>query len=163
MKAGEGARELRELPEPLALNGGALERSDRDDDATGAFPDLPSFLSRVMGPDGPDHSLSVAGELTESSKSPVLLLSPPPLVEADPETRLSDDELELKSFSFSFSFSLNPMNIRDRASLYAASRSSMVIRFLPLPPVALLRPPRLPDSDGSMSEKSASSPATEPA
>lgn len=31
-----------------------------------------------------------------------------------------------------------------------------------LPPVALLRPPKLPDSEGSTSDRSASSPATEP-
>lgn len=122
-----------------------------------------SFLSREWTPEGPDHSLSVAGELAESSKSPALLLPPLPLVDADNDTRLRDDELALISFSFSFSFSSNPMNIRDRASLYAASRSSIVIRFLLLPPVALLLPPRLPDSDGSTSEKSASSPATDPA
>jgi hypothetical protein len=144
------------------LNGGAEERRDLDDDAMEVLPDpalrLPSFLSLVMVI-GPDHSLSVPGVLTESCISSTLLPSPPPY----PETKLSDDELPLKSFSFSLSFSSNPIKIRDRASLYAASRSSIVMCFLLLPPVALLRPPRLPDSDGSTSERSASSPATEPA
>lgn len=157
MNAGDGAREPRELPDPFALNGGALERKDREEER------LTSFLSRLIGPEGPDHSLSVAGELTDSSISPMLLPPPPALVEADPDTRLSDEELALMSFSFSFSFSSNPIKILDRASLYAASRSSMVIRFLLLLPVVLLRPPRLPDSDGSTSDSSPSSPATEPA
>jgi hypothetical protein len=85
LKAGEGALESRELFEPLALKGGALERSGLDPvelllDAVS----LISFLSRVAGP---DHSLSVAGVLMESSRSSILLL-PPPLVEADPEMRL---------------------------------------------------------------------------
>ena len=117
-----------------------------------------------MGPEGPDHSLSVIGELASPSRSPALL--PPPAlveVEADSDARLADDELALSSFPFSFSFSSNPMNIRERASLYAASRSSMVILFLVLPPVALLLPPKLPASEGSTSERSASSPATDPA
>lgn len=52
------------------------------------------------------------------------------------------------------------MKIRDRASLYAASRCSIVMRCFLL---ALLRPPILPDSDGSMSEESASSPFNESA
>jgi hypothetical protein len=121
-----------------------------------ASPCLLSFRSRVIDA---DHSLSVAGELTESSELSTLLRPVVPLVE-DPETRLREEELAFMSFSFSFSS--NPMKIRDRASLYAAARSSIVMRFLPLPPVALLRPPALPDSEGSASEKSASSPATDP-
>jgi hypothetical protein len=105
---GEDALEPRELPGPQALNGGAVDRSDLDE---GPFP-LPSFLSRAIEP---DHSLSVAGELTESSKSSTLLNAVPPLVDADPDTRLRDEELAF--ISFSFSFSSKPMNIRDRASL----------------------------------------------
>lgn len=106
---------------------------------------LLSFLS--LGPDVADHSLSaVAGELVGSS---VLVL-----FEVDSET----EELALISLSFPSS----SLKIRERAILYAASRSSMVILFLELPPVALLRPPWLPDSEGSKSERSASSPAIEP-
>lgn len=102
---------------------------------------------------GPDHSLSVAALLAASSPSPALLRP------ADPETRLRVEELALASFSFSFSW--KSMKIRDRASLYAASRSSIVGCLLVLL-VALLRPPTLPVSEGSRSETSASSPATEP-
>lgn len=114
-----------------------------------------SFLSRK--PDGPDHSLSVAGELPDSSASPMLLPSPRPLIE-EPEARLREEELALKSFSFSLPFSSKPIKIRDRASAYAAARSS-IVRFLLLP---ALFPPRLPASDGSTSDRSASSPAAEP-
>jgi len=115
LKPGDDDLESRELLDPLALNGGALERSDLDADPVTLLLDpvcLRSLLSRVMGP---DHSLSVAGVLTESSKSSILLLLRPPLVDADPETRLCVDELALMSFSFSFSW--KSMNIRDRASL----------------------------------------------
>lgn len=119
MKDGEGAREFRELPVPLALKDGAFNRRDRVEDEADALPDpprLPSLLSRVRGgPEGPDHSLSVAGELAESSKSPTLLPSPP--MDAEPDMRLREDELELMSLSFAFSFSSKPINIRDRASL----------------------------------------------
>lgn len=62
---------------------------------------------------GPENSLSVGTVLIESSISPALLL-PPPLVDAEPETRLKVDELALISFSFFFSKS---KKIRDRASL----------------------------------------------
>lgn len=94
----------------------AFERNDRCDDAAEWLPDPPRRMSfsRLAGP---DHSLSVAGELTDSSKSPTLLPPPPLLVEADPETRLRVEELALISFSFSFSFSSKSMNILDRASL----------------------------------------------
>ena len=115
MNAGDDALDSRELFEPLALNGGALERSDLDEDPAILLLDpvgLRSFLSRVTGP---DHSLSVAGVPTEPSISSILLLRPPPLVDADPETRLCVEELALMSFSFSFSS--KSMNIRDRASL----------------------------------------------
>lgn len=72
-----------------------------------------------MGPEGPDHSLSVVGELVASSMSPALL-PPAALVDAEaepPDAMLADDELALNSFPFSFSFSSKPMNIRERASL----------------------------------------------
>jgi hypothetical protein len=113
LNAGDDDRDPLELLDPLALNGGALERSDLDDPATLLLDPvgLISFLSRATGP---DHSLSVAGVLTESSKSSMLLLRPP-LVEADPDTRLCVDELALISFSFSFSW--KSINMRDRASL----------------------------------------------
>lgn len=119
VKDGEGAREFRELPWPLALNGSAAERKDREGDRT--FPDKRwmSFLSRDVGPEGPDHSLSVVGELVASSMSPALL-PPAALVDPEaepPEAMLADDELALSSFPFSFSFSSKPMNIRERASL----------------------------------------------
>jgi hypothetical protein len=39
VKDGEGAREFRELPCPLALNGGADERNDRED-VDEPFPDI---------------------------------------------------------------------------------------------------------------------------
>ena len=151
---GELALEPRELLEPVVVNGAVLERNDLEDDDALPNPRLTSFLSLVTEP---EYSLSVAGEPTESSKSSMLL------TEADPEAKLSDEELAFRSFPFSFSS--KSMNIRERASLYAASRSSNVIRLLLLLllPVALLRLPMLPDSDGSTSEKSASSPATDPA
>ena len=71
-----------------------------------------------MGPEGPDHSLSVVGELVASSRSPGLL-PPAALVEAEaePDARLTDDELALSSFPFSFSFSSKSINILERASL----------------------------------------------
>jgi hypothetical protein len=157
---GEPGLDPRELPEPLALKGGALDRSDLDEDVAEAVP-APRLAVFFSVETEADHSLSVVGEPTDSSKSSRPLLPVPPLVEADPEATLREDELAFMSFPFSFS--LKSMNIRDRASLYAASRSSIVICFLLLPPVALLRPPILPDSDGSTSERSASSPATDPA
>ena len=152
---GELALEPRELLEPVVVNGAVLERNDLDDDDDALpNPRLTSFLSLVTEL---EYSLSVEGEPTESSKSSMLL------TEADPEAKLSDEELAFMSFPFSFSS--KSMNIRERASLYATSRSSNVIRLLLLLllPVALLRLPMLPDSDGSTSEKSASSPATDPA
>jgi hypothetical protein len=146
VKDGEGARELRELPELL---NDAPERIVREwGVAPFPFPRLMSFLS--LGPEVADQSLSaVAGELVCSS---VLVL-----LEADPEK-----EEELVLISLSFPSSSNLLKIRERALLYAASRSSIVILFLELPPVALLLPPWLPDSEGSKSERSASSPAIEP-
>jgi len=71
-------RELRELP-PLVK-----DRSERDDPAD-VFPDPErrGFSLRVAGP---DHSLSVATELSESSISPTLPLSLPALVEAEPDS-----------------------------------------------------------------------------
>ena len=116
LNAGDVGRDPREQLDPLALNGGALERSDLDDPAILLLDPvgLRSFLSRATGP---DHSLSVAGVLTESSKSSILLLLHPPLVEADSDARLCVDELALISFSFSFSFSWKSINMRVRASL----------------------------------------------
>jgi hypothetical protein len=147
VKDGEGARELRELPEPL---NDAPERMDREWGAA-PFPEFPRLLSFLsLGPEVVDHSLSaVAGELVCSS---VLVL-----LEADPEK-----EEVLALISLSFPCSSNLLKIRERALLYAASRSSIVILFLELPPVALLLPPWLPDSEGSKSERSASSPAIDP-
>lgn len=156
MNEGEGAGELRELPDPLGLevNGWAEGLNERGpDDLTEGLGFRESFLLK----EGPDRSLSVARDGGESSASPRLL---PP---AELDARLREDELALISLSFSF-FSSNPIKIRERASLYAASRSSIVMRFcLVLPPVALLRPPILPASEGSISDESASSPVTEPA
>lgn len=150
---GDGALDPRELLEPQTLNTGALDRRLRVD----PFERLLSLLSRA----GPDHSLSVVGELIDStSTSPVLLVSPALVTE--PEVRLIVEELALKSFSLPFSLSSKSIKMRERASLYAASRSAIVLCFLLLP-VALLRPPWLPDSDGSTSESSGSSPAIEPA
>lgn len=147
MKDGDGARELRELPEPL---NDAPERIDREW-GVAPFPEFPRLLSFLsLGPEAADHSLStVAGELVGSSGLVLL--------EADPEK-----EEVLALISLSFPCSSNLLKIRERALLYAASRSSIVILFLELPPVALLLPPRLPDSEGSKSERSASSPAIEP-
>lgn len=113
MKEGEAAREWRELLDPL---GGLKEFPDRS--VRGTDPPEPTRrFSRRSLPAGPDHSLSVAAELTDSSASPALLC--PALVEPDPETRLIDDELALEPFStsFSLSFPSKPMNIRERASL----------------------------------------------
>lgn len=115
LNAGDDDLDSREVFVPFALNGGALDRNDLDDVPATLLLDpvcLTSFLSRVTGP---DHSLSVAGVPTEPSKSSILLLLLPPLVDAEPETRLCVDELALISFSFSFSW--KSMNIRDRASL----------------------------------------------
>ena len=115
LNAGDDDLDSREVFVPFALNEGALDRNDLDDVPATLLLDpicLASFLSRVTGP---DHSLSVAGVPTEPSKSSILLLLLPPLVDAEPETRLCVDELALISFSFSFSW--KSMNIRDRASL----------------------------------------------
>lgn len=112
---------------------------------------------------GADHSLSVMGEAMDPSASPTLLASPLALVDAEAEFKLKEEELALIWASFVFSFSSKSMKIRDRACWYAASRSARVMPFLLLLPVALLRPPRLPASEGSTSDRSASSPATEPA
>lgn len=95
-----------------------------------ADPDRRGFSLRVTGP---DHSLSVATELSESSTSPTLPLSLPALVETEPDNWLKVEELALKSLSLSS----KSMKIRERASLYAASLSSIVMCFL-LAPVALL-------------------------
>lgn len=106
---GDGAREPRELD-------GCLWASMGLDEPTEFAPDpfRRSFLlSRATGP---ENSLSVGAVLIESSISPVLLL-PPPLVDAEPETRLNVDELALISFSFSLSFFSKSRKIRDRASL----------------------------------------------
>lgn len=92
---GEGGLDSRELLEPYV---GALERILLEDEP---LERRPSFLSRTAGP---DHSLSVAGELIESSRSPVLLVSPTLLV-TEPEVRLALEELALRSFSLTFSFS----------------------------------------------------------
>ena len=157
MNDGDVALELRELPEPLALYDAPEDLRDLTDDAVEPAPLRPSLLSRLTGP---DHSLSVGAELAESSKSP-MLLPRPPLVDPDPETRLNVDELALMSFSLSF-FSSKPMKIRERASLYSASRSSMVLNRLALVDAALLTPPTLPASEASTSDVSASSPAVDP-
>jgi hypothetical protein len=91
------------------------------EDEADAFPLLFwSLRSLEYWPEGPDHSLSVAGEVIDPSRSPRLS---PLTLEAEAELRLSDDELALISFSFAFSFSSKPMKIRERASLYAASLS----------------------------------------
>lgn len=150
------ARELRELLDPL-VNEGPDDLIDLDDVVDPA-PLRLSFLSRVTGP---DHSLSVGTELAESSRSP-MLLPRPPLVEPEPDTRLKVDEFALMSFSFSLSLSSKPMKILERASLYAASRSSIVLNRFPAAPGTWPRLPMLPASDASTSEVSASSPAVEP-
>jgi hypothetical protein len=113
VNAGDDDLDSRELFDPLTLKGGALDRNDLDEDPFTLLFDPVSLGS--LRATGPDHSLSVAGVPTESSKSSILLLLPPPLVDAEPETRLCVDELALISFSFSFSW--KSMNIRDRASL----------------------------------------------
>jgi len=102
---GDGGLDPRELLDP---NVGGFERFEDE-----PLDRRPSRLSRTAGP---DHSLSVAGELIESSNSPVLLVSPALLV-TEPEVRLALDELALRSFSFPFSFSSKFMNILERASL----------------------------------------------
>jgi hypothetical protein len=106
---GDGAREPREL------DGCLWASMDLDEPAEFApDPIRRSFLlSRATGP---ENSLSVGAVLIESSISPALLL-PPPLVDAEPETRLKVDELALISFSFSLSFFSKSRKIRDRASL----------------------------------------------
>lgn len=86
--AGDDAREFLELPELLKLRIPRLP-----------FP-LARFPSFLVAPVGPDHSLSVAGELASSVSATL----PPAL--PDPEARLADDELALMSFSFPFSLSL---------------------------------------------------------
>ena len=154
MNDGDVARELREEPDPLALKDAPEDLNDLTDEFVDPGPLRLSRLSRVTGP---DHSLSVGAELAESSNSP-MLLPRPPLVEPDPETRLNVDEFALMSFSFSF-LSSKPMKIRDLASLYAASRSSIVLCRLA---AALLTPPMLPASETSTPAVSASSPAVEP-
>lgn len=104
---GEGALDPRELLDP---NVGAFDLKLLEDDP---FEWWPSRFSRTAGP---DHSLSVTGEPTESSMSPALLVSPA-LLATEPEVRLALDELALKSFSFPFSFSSKSMKILERASL----------------------------------------------
>lgn len=108
MNDGDGARE------PRVLDGCLCASIDLDDPAELApEPFRRSFLlSRATGP---ENSLSVGTVLIESSISPLLL--PPPLVEAEPETRLNVDELALMSFSFSLVFFSKSRKIRDRASL----------------------------------------------
>ncbi len=157
MKEGDVARELRELPEPFTLYEGADDLRDLTEDVVDPAPLRVSLLSLVTGP---DHSLSVGAELAESSISP-MLLPRPPLVEPDPDTRLNVDELALMSFSLSF-FSSKPMKILERAWLYSASRSSIVLCRLAVEEAALLTPPMLPASDASTSDVSASSPAVDP-
>lgn len=131
---------------------------ERDEDAV----DAPRLISRLSRFTGPDHSLSVcAAELAESSTSPMLLRRPPE-ADPEPETRLKVDEFALIWFSNSLAFPSNPIKILERASRYAASRSAKVICPRELAPATLLRPPTLLVSDGSASERSASSPATEP-
>jgi len=88
----------------------ADERTERVDEEADAWPE---FWCRSPLCAGPDHSLSVAGELEELSISPAL---PPPFFVL-PEAMLKDEELELMSLSLAFSFSSKPMKIRDRASL----------------------------------------------
>jgi len=151
---GDGARE------PRVLDGSLWGSIDLDDPAE-LTPDPLRRSVLVSRATGPENSLSVGAVLIESSISPALLL-PPPLVDADPETRLNVDELALISFSFSLAFFSKSRKIRDRASLYAASRSSKVRAFFGGRIGALLRPPVLPASEGSTSEDSASSPLTEP-
>lgn len=108
MNDGEEARGLRTPVGPLRF-----ERPLRDDDAPD--PRLNSLLFS-LGLEV-DHSLSVAGELQSSGSLPA---------PAELEVRLRLEQLE---FMLPFSFSSKPKNMRDRASLYAASRSSMVGRF----------------------------------
>lgn len=149
---------MRELPPDPLLWNDPPARNEREDEGVALGPPrLASFLSREWDPEGADHSLSVVGELAASSVSPMLLL-PPALVEEEP-LRLRVDELALMSLSLAFSS--KSMNMRDLASLYAASRSSIVLRcFFEF--AVEIRPPRLPDSEASTSESSKSSPATEP-
>ena len=92
MNDGDVARELRELPDPLALYDAPDDRNDRTDEFVEPAPRRPLLI-------GPDHSLSVGAELAESSMSP-MLLPRPPLVEPEPEMRLNVDELALMSLSY---------------------------------------------------------------
>ena len=103
----------------------------------------------------PVQSLSAGALLTLSSASSAPPLLPPPLVDALPETRLNVDELALAFRSFDF---VSAAKILIRAAIYLASRSSIVICFL----LVVLRLPMLPVSDGSTSDISPSSPATDP-
>ena len=131
---------------------------ERDEDAV----DAPRLISRLSRFTGPDHSLSVcAAELAESSTSPMLLRRPPE-ADPEPETRLKVDEFALIWFSDSFAFSSKPMKILERASLYSAARSSMVLNRLAVDEAAVLTPPTLPASEASTSDVSASSPAVDP-
>lgn len=104
MKEGEGARELRELPDPLEVKGWAEGLNEREPDGLAEGLDLRESCRWK------DRSLSVARDVGESSKSPILL-TPEEL-----DARLREDELALTSFSFSF-FSSNPIKMRERASL----------------------------------------------
>jgi hypothetical protein len=106
---GDGAREPRVLDECLLGSIGLDEPAEFAPD-----PFRRSLL--VSRTTGPENSLSVGAVLIESSISPALLL-PPPLVDAEPETRLNVDELALISLSFSFDFFSKSRKIRDRASL----------------------------------------------
>lgn len=107
MNEGEGARELRELPDPLEVKGWAegLNERDPDDLAEGL-----GLRESCLWKECPDRSPSVARDVGESSKSPILL-TPEEL-----DARLREDELALMSFSFSF-FSSKPIKMRERASL----------------------------------------------
>jgi hypothetical protein len=147
LNAGDGARELREEEELVFeedMNAGAEPRRERGLE----LDELARCGGCFLTADGPDHSLSVAGEPGSSLV----------LVE-EPETSDVDEEAELM-VSF-WSFSSKSTKMRLRASLYAAVRSSMVRRCLLV--LAELRPPRLPVSEASTSETSPSSPVTDPA
>jgi hypothetical protein len=144
LNAGEGARELREEEEPLEdMKAGAELRKEREEEEE----ELARFGGCFFMTDGADHSLSVAGEPGSSLG----------LVE-ESETIDAEDEAEL-AVSF-WSFSSKSMKMRERASLYAAVRSSIVLGFLLAP--AELRPPMLPVSEASTSDTSPSSPVTDP-
>jgi hypothetical protein len=106
---GDGARESRVLDGCLW---GSIDLDEPEEFAPDPFR-RSLLVSRATGP---ENSLSVGAVLIESSISPALLL-PPPLVDAEPETRLNVDELALISLSFSFAFFSKSRKIRDRASL----------------------------------------------